>query len=123
MRQSTYQTLDDFYAGEPGTIGSTRKWSGELDFGVWWKDRTTMWPRYRVSLVKDTGELYAWRQAAIDDRPNVVILGVMCTPDGKGDVDRVEAALDGWAEKCGESWSLQWVHDRMVEARATETIA
>lgn len=120
--QSTYQTIEAFYEGEPGTIGHTRKWSREIDFGVWWRNRQQPWPRFRVSFVFDTGELYAVRQAAVDERPNVIVLGVMLTPEGVGDLDRAEDALDGWAEQCGKPHSLQWAHERMVAAGATAAL-
>lgn len=119
MRQSTYDTLEAFYAGGPGTVGFTRRWSGELDFGVWWKDRAAPWPRWRVSFVRDTGELYAWRQAHVDDRPDVVVLGVI----QPNDIDRIESILDGWAEQCGRNGGIQWVHSRMVAADATGALA
>lgn len=118
MHQATYPTLEDFYDGEPGSAGFTRKWSGEVDFGVWWKNRTVPWPRYRVSFVVDTGEVYAFRQAHTDDRPDVIVLGVT----EPGNKDRIETILEGWVDWCGRDGGLQWVHAQMVNAGATEAL-
>lgn len=78
-----------------------RKVSLEVDFGVHWEVGGQSWPRWRVSWIEGTGELYAiplippdysmavWRK---DNRP-VVILGTF------KDRESVEAAMAGWSER------------------------
>lgn len=65
----------------------TRRRSGELDFGVWWRVGEQDYPRWRVSWIDDTGELYA-REAGTD---RYVILGTYETEE------EVEHRMDGWA--------------------------
>ena len=47
--------------------------------------------RYTVSVVQDTGDLYAWR----GDHSRIAILGNF----GPDCYERAEAALDGWVEE------------------------
>lgn len=67
-----------------------RKRSSEVDFGVWWQLPTSPYT-WRVSWIKDTGELYAREQAPNSDR--FVLLGIFPTREA------VEDRMAGWAEK------------------------
>lgn len=64
-----------------------RRRSGELDFGAWWKVEGQEHPRWRVSWIDDTGELYA-RERGTD---RYIILGVYETEE------EAERRMDGWA--------------------------
>lgn len=56
---SRFSSIDVFYVARGGKL------SGEYDFGVWWTDRAARrgmpsgWPRFSVSVVHDTGDVYA----------------------------------------------------------------
>lgn len=67
-----------------------RKGSREVDFGCWWTldGRPGAFPRWRVSWIERTGELYA-AQAQSD---RYMPLGVFPTRQ------EVETALEGWAD-------------------------
>ena len=65
--------------------------SPELDFGCWWTLGGRDWPRWRVSWIEATGELYAKEQAPDSDR--FIILGTFATRK------EIESRLAGWAEE------------------------
>lgn len=92
--------IEGFYADD-----ERRRRSGEVDYGVMWTTDAYHWPRYRVSYVIDTGELYA---LCLSHGP-VELLGVFI------DREACERALAGWAEACGEPHSLEWVRRRARE--------
>jgi hypothetical protein len=62
--------------------------SGEVDFGVWWTlaGNEREFPRWRVSWIKDTGELYACQPA----KDKLIVLGVI--PERQA----VEQVLEDW---------------------------
>ena len=67
-------------------------------------------PRYRVSWIEATGELYALALSEFDDLRRVEILGVVDTHE------EVEQLLMGWeALSYGES-TLEWVRERAARA-------
>lgn len=104
---ATFPTLEHFYAAAPDEV---RRRSPEHDFGVWWREGEENWPRYRVSWVQRTGELYAAQLTGgsqASDGP-VEILFLTLDP---------EAVLAGWEERCGEPRSLPWVRDRLRSGR------
>lgn len=74
-----YPSLEAFYAGRP-----ERARSGEADYGVHWRAGGRDWPRWRVSYVQATGEVYAFEQAA---KSRVRVLGVI-PPDDPADDPR-----------------------------------
>lgn len=88
--------------------------SGEVDYGVWWTEQDPpAWPWWRVSLIEDTGELYAQRQ--VEGEPVVELLAEGVSRLG------AELVLEGWAERCGGPRSLSWVRSRMASRNpATE---
>lgn len=70
-----------------------RKRSPEVDFGCWWtlnigKDDIRRPPFWRVSWIKDTGELYAVNLSQDT-------FFVIATISGR---EHVEDLMDGWAE-------------------------
>ena len=110
-----FRTLDDYYAGD-----LRRRCSPEADYGVHW--RLTPWDYYwRVSYVRDTGEVYAVHQGSTIGP--VFVLAIV-KPDPVPDGDRrllyyatLDAILDGWPEQCGRPDSLRWVRDRLDSYR------
>jgi hypothetical protein len=89
--------LQDFYNENPD-----RNDSQEIDFGVWWLDGNKPFPRYRVSYIVETSEVYALNLVTRD----VQVLGI-CDPKDIRDV------LSGWEKECGQPYGLQWVRDRL----------
>ena len=78
-------------------MDDARRRSGEVDFGVLWCLAGKPWPHYRISWIRDTGELYAVEQGNfMDVGPDldlmVYVLGHYRT------LDEVEEELAGWAD-------------------------
>ena len=117
---SMFPTLDAYYADD-----LRRRRSPEADYGVHW--RLNGWDyRWRVSYVRDTGEVYALHQGRTIG-PLFILASV--PPDPVPDGDRrslyyasLDAILDGWAEQCGRPDSLRWVRDRLANHRPQELL-
>lgn len=99
-------TEREYYADE--VLGEARSRSGEVDFGVMWTPAGSPWPHWRVSWVRDSGELYAVELVnSPPDRRALEVLGKF------RDRDHVETALEGWAEQCGSFLGcLEWIRHR-----------
>jgi hypothetical protein len=96
-----YASLRGFYAAD-----EQRARSRELDVGLWWRERPDG-PLHRAAWVSDTGELYLVRLGpAADGGGRVELLATVA------DGDRLERALEGWRERCGEPYSLTWLRQR-----------
>ena len=67
--------------------------------------------RYTVSVVKDTGDVYAWWT----DEDAVALLGNV--GGGEGCYGRADELLDGWSGEPGGSLGrhMSWFADRLVE--------
>ena len=115
-----FENVETFYAAD-----ERRRFSPEWDYGVWWRSTIEhRWPRWRVSWVVETGDLYAVRLAGFEV---VLLLGnvppVGGYPYGLGSgawaewnrAQPVERILAGWAES---SETLGWVIDQLAGARA-----
>jgi hypothetical protein len=110
IEEWTFESIDAFYAARGG------KFSRECDYGVWWSDNPQGFPRYRVSYVKDTGDVYAINQTT----GRVEVLGTV-EPDPIDERDfrsRWEGPLDdlleGWPDRCGPPGGLAWVRSRLA---------
>jgi hypothetical protein len=108
-----WPTMDDFY------LDDARRWgSPESDYGVHWRDGDRAWPEWRVSYIRDTGEIYATRQGG---RGSLVrLLGaVPADPVADGEVyyRTLDAILDGWADPGVSGFSLAWVTSRLAATR------
>lgn len=113
---TSYVSVGAFYSARGGAH------SGELDFGVMWTDRPARWPLWRVSVVHDTGDVYASASAYGKDG-GVVLLGTVGAPGCPAIVSGrhpascpytvAEKLLDGWTEQIGAPGSLGWVRARV----------
>ena len=109
-----YPTLEAYYAADERRLRSE-----ECDYGVHW--RLDSWEyRWRVSYVRNTGEIYAVHQGSTIGP--VFILATV-EPDPVPDGDRrslfyatLENILDGWPEQCGRPDSQRWIRDRLASA-------
>jgi len=99
---SRYETLERFYAADPRRISSR-----EQDVGLWWRERSDG-PLHRAAWVSETGELYLARLGPDAGSSGARVEVLAREPDG----ERVEAALSGWREQCGEPGSLRWLRER-----------
>lgn len=93
-------TVEDFYKEDP------RRISGEVDYGVWWRDRGSD-RVHRVTLIEATGELIAVPRGQTGDEA-VELLGVIPNED---EVDR---RLADWAYVGETVASLSWVRQRAI---------
>jgi hypothetical protein len=105
--------LASFYAADPRRVQSR-----ELDVGLWWREDTEG-PMHRAAWVNDTGELYLVRLGPAEGGGGGVEL--LATVAQR---ERMESALVGWRERCGQPRSLSWLRERTarlgVRARATQ---
>ncbi len=88
MQDIQFQTGYQQWAADP-----RRARSGEHDFGAWWTigGNPRSYPRYRLSWIEDTGELYAVCHDG--GKPDRFIL-IARFPDAES----VERALEGWTD-------------------------
>lgn len=99
--RSSYPTLAGFYNADERRIGSR-----EHDIGLWWREEEAG-PLHRAAWVSDTGELYLVRLGPGEQGGGRV--EVLATVD---DRERLESALSGWRERCGQPRSLAWLRAR-----------
>jgi hypothetical protein len=101
-QRRTWPTLADYYQDDPDREGSR-----EVDYGVMWAadGRPTGWPKWRVSYVTLTGEMYAVRQTSSSDNL-VVLVGFASTRED------AEQRMKGWAEPDVAGHDLRWVFQR-----------
>jgi len=100
-QRDRYRSLASFYTADERRIHSR-----ELDVGLWWREEADG-PLHRAAWVSDTGELYLVRLGPVaEGGGRVEVLGVA------DDSERLEAALEGWRESCGEPGSLSWLRER-----------
>ena len=116
MDGKTFGNSEEYY-GE----NAERRYSVEADYGFHW--RLDGEPeRWRVSYVRNTGEVYAVRLAGTGSGRDVVeVLGAFPIDPEAGLHDiyyrgLVDAHLDGWGVRCGLPGSLSWVRERMALA-------
>ena len=122
----SFKNVEEFYSNN-----SARLRSPEADYGVHWK--LEGWPNsWRVSYVRDTGEIYAVHQGPIrtgilptgeiiianglEEGP-VLMLGHFPIDQETGPRDvyyhSLEKHLEGWPERCGLPNGLVWVIDKL----------
>jgi hypothetical protein len=94
----SYSTLSEFYNDDHRRVRSS-----ERDIGLWWRDDPGG-PLHRAAWVSETGELYLVRLGSPERGGGAVEVLAQV-----GDRDRLERALRGWRERCGENRSLGWL--------------
>lgn len=101
-----WPSVDAFYAES-----DARRYSGEMDFGVWWLAGNLSRTTHRISAVEDTGEIYVVRLARglRDEPPGEVFLAGRFRV---GDYEDAERVLAGWDDVCGQQESLAWALER-----------
>ena len=107
--KTKYATLKEFY-----DANQTRRQSPEADYGVHWTKAGDQ-ARWRVSYIRDTGEIYTLRQGDPKNSP-VEILGTHradTVPEGELWYASLESRLVGWAEACPRPDSLAWLRGRL----------
>ena len=124
-----FRDLKTFYGDNPARLSSP-----EADYGVHW--RLEGWDgAWRVSHVRNTGELYAvhkgpYRMGTLPAGETVIstgrsegpvlVLGTFPADPHAGPADiwyrGLDTCLDGWARKCREPNGLAWLMDRIAQA-------
>lgn len=112
-----FPSVDALYSAD-----ERRRRSPEWDYGVHWRTSADRpWPRWRVSWIVETGDLYA--ACAVVGRPAAILLGNVPPygdyPHSAGieawgrfrRAQTVERVLDGWAE--ADPPLLAWVVERL----------
>ena len=122
MTTTEFPSLAEFYAGRP-----ERACSGEADYGVHWHVSGRDWPRWRVSYVQATGEVYACEQRGAC---RVRVLGVVPPdPDERTSASgyrggtyyrTLDAILDGWADPDVSGFDLAWIEAKLAAASPAE---
>ena len=100
-----FSSLEAFYQDKPA-----RRSSGEADYGVWWTEAGKNYPKWRVSYIHDTGEVYALQ---LIDGGKVERLGWIQPDDAEIYYQTLEGILAGWAEVIWRPGSLDWVRKRV----------
>ena len=106
-----HRSLQDFFQGKPD-----RARSPECDYGVHW--RLDGYPgTWRVSYVRNTGEVYALNLSPEDGRLAIIATVPPDQPAKPGDTyyRTLNAILHGWADHCGPRNGLAWAADRLAE--------
>lgn len=99
MSRPFFRNIDAYYAQD-----DRRRFSGEVDFGVIWREGDEPWPNYRVSWIEATGDIYA----VCFGGPNKRRIEHLGNVERR---DAIEALLEGWAEI--EPPTLDWVRERL----------
>jgi hypothetical protein len=90
-----------------------RRTSSEVDFGATWRVAGSN-DAWRVSWIRDTGELYLCRADGYDGScTDVSVLAVLAR---EADVDRL---LEGWRDYRVDPDGLSWLAGRLAPATAT----
>jgi hypothetical protein len=102
-----YDSLADFYRADARRVRSR-----ERDVGLWWRDDVGG-PLHRAAWVLETGELYLVRLGPGEEGGGEVEL--LATVAER---ERLDRALRGWRERCGERRSLAWLRARAEQLGA-----
>jgi len=101
----TYADIEEFYSEN-----EERRRSGEADYGVWWTETGCNWPRWRVSYIQKTGEVYA---VQLTPGGEVKLLGVVPPDDGTIYYQTLDLILEGWVDAINEPGSLNWLQEQL----------
>lgn len=103
--QKTYSSIEEFYAEN-----EARRQSGEADYGCWWTVPRMDWPRWRVTYIQKTGEVYA---VQLKDGGLVKVLGMVPPDDDRIYYRTLDHILEGWADAMHKPGSLVWVERKL----------
>ncbi len=101
-----YPSLSSFYLADQRRVASR-----EVDVGLWWREGADG-ALHRAAWVRDTGELYLVRLGSPADGGGAVELLATVA-----DEERLQRALRGWRERCGQADSLSWLRERAASLR------
>jgi hypothetical protein len=114
---TVYPNTEAFHAARGG------QGSAVLDLGVWWVDNGRPFPRYRVSVVHDSGDVFAFcfNGGAVE---LLGTLGDKAYPCMKRHADfgrhgqgcafsEADDVFEGWSD-LGEAMTLSWVRERLA---------
>ncbi len=101
-----YPSLSSFYLADQRRIASR-----EIDIGLWWREGE-QGALHRAAWIHDTGELYLARLGPPEDGGGEVELLATVV-----DEQRLQQALQGWREACGQADSLAWLRQRVASLR------
>ena len=106
-----YANIEVFYDENP-----KRRRSGEADYGVGWRGPDgASWPRWRVSYIQATGEVYA---VALRGSGPVQVLGVVPPDDADIYYKTLDKTLSGWSDEGDRP--LSWVRERLKRTASKE---
>lgn len=123
MERPSWTSLRAYYDDDQSRLRSP-----EADYGVHW--RLHHFPdRWRVSYVRNTGELYAVNLAPKPGPPGsdgpVIVLGHLPADPNRGTHARptpyyqtLDRVIRGWTDHCGPTNGLLWLIDRLAEHHA-----
>ncbi len=122
----SFKNVEEFYSDNPA-----RRRSPEAGYGVHWKLEGSP-NSWRVSYVRDTGEIYAVQQGPIQsgilptgeiiittgpEEGPVLLLGHFPIDEEAGPYDvyyhGLEHFLEGWPERCVQPNGLVWVMEKL----------
>ena len=108
-------TLEEFHDADI----TGRALSAEADYGVHWRNGAAKWPTWRVSYIRNTGEIYAVKQAGESE---VQLLGQVPADDTAnpgGWYKTLDAILSGWADQPHRR--ISWVKTRLASSPAARS--
>jgi hypothetical protein len=114
---TVYASIEEFYDANP-----LRRRSGEMDFGVWWTESERGGPPYfRVSVIMDTGEVYAIKMLPSNVPAPVELIGTIIVNTEPDPEERFPAVykqadtvvLKRWVDHIHTARSLEWVRERV----------
>lgn len=98
--EGAWASIEDFVSADARRLASR-----EIDFGLYWR-RTVSETTFRASWIEDTGELYVIQSGPPDaGGGHVEVLAIT-------DRATLEGTLEGWATRCLEAGSLDWIRAR-----------
>lgn len=110
MRKDRYSSIGHFYAAR-----HARRLSRKVDYGVWWfASRGARPPPWRVTYIRDTGEVITTPTAGGGP---VVILAVVPVPMYPQPwTQTLDRLLAGWTDPELTGCQLSWVRNRLRAA-------
>jgi len=111
MSAQQFESWTDFI------LGDVRRYTSMGgDYGLYWQDGHQSWPRWRVSSLYATGEVYAIAQRY--PAGPVWLLGTVTGIDDQDRDAQIDHALRGWADPEVSGFDLAWVVVRLRQHAA-----